>query len=116
MERGVQKEEVVIVHACQRASAMFLPLNPKFILISFTARPLATFDGSSQKQTTICPLLLDLHVSNSSSCLPVSSRCVNPFGPPADHRSLLSHCLLISRSKRVLVSRTLILSRAESGH
>lgn len=34
VERGVQKEEVVIVHACQRASAMFLPLNPKFILIS----------------------------------------------------------------------------------
>lgn len=76
MERGVPKEEVVIVRACQRASAMFLPLNPKFILISFTARPLVTFDGSSQKQTTICPLLLDLHVSNSSSCLPVSSRCV----------------------------------------
>lgn len=75
MERGVQKEEVVIVRVCQRESAMFLPLNPKFILISFTARPLVTFDGSTQKQT-ICPLLLDLHVSNSSSCLPVSSRCV----------------------------------------
>lgn len=53
--------------------------------------------------------------SSGSRCL-VELLRLNPFGPPADHRSLLSHCLLISQSKRVLVSRTLILSRAESGH